>query len=112
MTPHYDTVDGDPCFAHLASVPDDIDDLVVMVHRDRAADVVRDAAERGIAACGCSRVLVASLQCPMTPSTCARCIASTSSRVRARSMFLEPVSWFHRVHRTARDMNASLQKAR
>jgi uncharacterized protein len=105
-----ETVAGDPCFADLASVPGDIDGVVVMVHRDRAVDVVRAAAERGVTrvwlfkglggpgavsddaleSCAIHGIDVVAGACPM--------------------MFLEPVGWFHRLHRTARRMNGSLAR--
>src|SRR5436190_7108754 len=48
VNPTCETVAGDRCYADLGSVPGDIDGVVVMVHRDRAADVVRAAAARGV----------------------------------------------------------------
>lgn len=112
MTPHCDTVDGDPCFAHLTSVPDDVDDLVVMVHRDRAADVVRDAAERGI-----TRVwLFKGLGGLAAVSDGSLRRVRVASRRRRRGCVpahvLGTCELVYRVHRTERDMNASLQKAR
>jgi uncharacterized protein len=112
VNPNCETVAGDPCYADLASVPGDIDGVVVMVHRDRAADVVRAAADRGIA-----RVwLFKGLGGPGAVSDDAleTCAVHGMEVVAGACplMFLEPVGWFHRVHRAARRMNGSLEKAR
>ena len=111
VNPNAETVDGDRCYADLASVPGDLDGVIVMVHRDRSADVVRQCVERGVprvwlfqGAGGASAVSDEAVQlchehgidvvagaCPL--------------------MFLEPVAWFHRIHRGIRHLKGSLVTA-
>jgi predicted CoA-binding protein len=110
VNPNYETVAGDRCYPDLASVTGDIDGLVVMVHRDRAADVVRAAAERGI-----PRVwLFKGLGAPGAVSEEAlhECALHGIAVVAGACplMFLEPVGGFHRLHRAARRMNGSLAR--
>src|SRR5688500_18005429 len=42
------TVDGDECYPSIVAVPGAVDGVLVMVHRDQSADVVRECVERGI----------------------------------------------------------------
>jgi predicted CoA-binding protein len=112
VNPNAETVAGDRCYPDLAKVPGDVDGVVVMVSRDRAADVVRAAAARGI-----TRVwLFRGLGSPGAVSEDAlEACAVHGVEVVAGAcplMFLGPVGWFHRVHRAARRMNGSLEKVR
>ena len=111
VNPHSANVDGQPCYPDLESVPGDVDGVIVMVHRDRAGDVVADAVARdipriwlfkGIGGAGavsdravelCRRhgIRVVAGACPL--------------------MFLEPVGGVHRFHRTLRRLNHSLGRA-
>ena len=111
VNPNAVVVEGDRCYPNLASVPGPIDGVVVMVSGDKSADVVRDCVPRdikwvwlfkGIGGSGavsqealdvCRRngIHVVAGACPL--------------------MFLEPVAWFHRAHRTVRHLNGSLAKA-
>jgi uncharacterized protein len=111
VNPHHDAVGDQPCYPDLASVPGEVDGVIVMVHRAKAADVVRACASLGVrrvwlfeglggagavsdAAVGLCRlhgIDVIPGACPL--------------------MFLEPVGWFHRIHRVARRANGTLAKA-
>jgi uncharacterized protein len=104
------TVADDPCYPDLASVPGELDGVIVMVNPGVAADVVRDAAALGIPRvwlfkglggpgavsdeavelCQQHGIAVVPGACPM--------------------MFLEPVGWFHRLHRGMRRRNGSLAR--
>src|SRR5664280_1080446 len=46
--PQAAAVDGMPCFADLASVPGDLDGVIVMVPAQRSAEVVQSAVENGV----------------------------------------------------------------
>ena len=48
VNPSATEVEGVPCFPDLAAVPGDIDGVVVATHPGVAAEVVRQAAERGV----------------------------------------------------------------
>lgn len=105
------TVAGDPCYPDLASVPGQLDGVIVMVNRDAAPEVVRDAAALGVPRvwlfkgiggsgavsneavelCDHHDIKVIPGACPM--------------------MFLEPVGWFHRIHRGVRHLNGALARA-
>ena len=95
----------------IAQVLSDIDGAVVMVHRDKAVEIVDACAAKGI-----SRVwLFKGLGAPgaVSEDAVARCGALGIDVVAGACplMFLEPVGWFHRVHRGARRLNGSLAKS-
>ena len=110
VNPKAGTVDGDPCYADLASVPGDVEGVIVMVPKDRSAEVVRACTARGVErvwlfqgiggpgsvsdeavqVCRENGITVVAGACPM--------------------MFLEPAGWFHRAHRTVRRMKGAIGK--
>ncbi|HEX7535550.1 MAG TPA: CoA-binding protein [Dermatophilaceae bacterium] len=109
--PQAAAVDGMPCFADLASVPGDLDGVIVMVPAQRSAEVVQSAVERGV-----PRVWLfqgAGGGGSVSPEAVELCKQHNVQVVAGACpmMFLEPVGWFHRVHRTFRRMNGSLAKA-
>jgi predicted CoA-binding protein len=111
VNPSTREVEGDLCYADLAAVPGDIDGVVVMVHRDRAAAVVDACIARGV-----RRVwLFKGVGGPgaVSEEAVALCRRHGIEVVEGACplMFLEPVSWFHRAHRTLRRMNGSLATA-
>jgi uncharacterized protein len=98
--PDADSIEGDPCVASIAALPDPIDAALVMVKPEAARTVVDECIARGItqiwlhrgagagavsdeaiAACEAADVAVIGGACPM--------------------MFAEPVGWFHKLHRLA-----------
>lgn len=101
-------VEGVARHADLASVPGDLDGVIVMVAAPQAAEAVRQCVDRGVrkvwlfrgiggvgavsddalALCEEHGIEVVAGACPL--------------------MFLEPVGWFHRMHRSARRMRGSL----
>ena len=105
------TVAGDPCYPDITTVPSQLDGAIVMVGAADAVSVVEACLERGvpriwlfkgvgskgavsdeaIAACEEAGVPVVAGACPL--------------------MFLEPVAWFHRVHRSVRRATHGLSKA-
>ena len=106
-----DTVAGDRCYQDLASVPGPIDGVLVMVGGARSGDVVRAAIERGV-----PRVwLFKGLGGPgaVTDEAVNLCKDHGVDVVAGACplMFLEPVGWFHKVHRTMRHLNGSLARA-
>jgi predicted CoA-binding protein len=111
VNPNATTVDGLTAYADLASVSGEIDGVIVMVNRDKAADVVSDCVSRGV-----KRVwLFKGLGAPGAVSEDALELAELHGvEVVAGAcplMFLEPVGWFHRLHRGARRLNGSLTAA-
>ena len=108
VNPTRETVAGDHCYPDLAAVPGPIDGVVVMVSQARAPDVVRACVERSV-----PRVwLFKGLGGPGALSDEAVRICETEGiDVVAGAcplMFLEPVGWFHRIHRGIRRLDGSL----
>lgn len=106
-----ETVDGDQCYPDLASVPGEVDAVLVMVHRDSAEQIVRDCIERGVTRIwlfkglgGASAVSYQALY------LCARNNITVIAGA-CPMMFLEPVGGAHRFHRTLRHLNGSLARA-
>jgi hypothetical protein len=102
------TVEGDTSYPTLAAVPGHLDGVIVMVGPDRSPAAVRDVAARGV-----PRVwLFQGLGGPGAATPEAISVAtSLGLEVIAGAcplMFLEPVGWFHRLHRGARRLNRSL----
>jgi predicted CoA-binding protein len=102
---------GDPSYAAIAEVPGPIDCAIVMVAAERAAGVVAECLDRGV-----PRIwLFKGLGAPGAISTEAvdlcrdRHVAVIPGACPL--MFLEPVGWFHRLHRRARQLNHSLARA-
>jgi uncharacterized protein len=105
------TVGGDACYPDLASVPGQLDGVIVMVDRDRAADVVRECLERSVSRVWLFKGLGG--RGSVSEEALALCRDSGVDVVGGACplMFLEPVSWFHRVHRSARHLSGSLATA-
>ncbi len=101
-------IDGDPCAKDLASVEGDLDGVIVMVPGHRSAEVVQQCIDRGI-----ERVwLFKGIGSEGAVSTEAVDLAMDHGLELVPGacpmMFLEPVGWFHRLHRSARRHNGSL----
>jgi len=111
VNPGRTTVQGDPCFPDLASVPGDLDGVIVMVGAERALDVIRATAERGI-----PRVwLFKGLGAPGAVSDETVALGDELGlEVIAGAcpmMFLEPTAWIHRAHRSIRRLNGSVARS-
>jgi predicted CoA-binding protein len=95
------TVDGDPAYPDLASVPGDLDGVIVMVGRADAAGVVRAAIARGV-----PRVwLFKGIGAGALSAEAERLCEEAGVEVVAGAcplMFLEPTGWAHRFHRGIR----------
>lgn len=102
-------VDGDPVHADVASVPGDLDGAIVMVSADRAVEVVRQCIDRGIEKIW----LFQGIGGPgaVSDEAIRSCAEAGVSVVPGACplMFLEPVGWFHRLHRSARKLRGSLE---
>lgn len=110
VNPRAERVSGDACYPDLASLPGSVDGAIVMVGRDRAAEVVRDCITAGV-----PRVwLFKGIGSPGAVSSEALGLCEEHGiPVVAGAcplMFLEPVGWFHRVHRSVRHVNGSLSR--
>jgi len=104
-------VDGRRAYPRLQDVPHPVDGVIVMVSGDAAVDVVEDAAAAGIEQVwlfkgvgGAGAVSAASL---------AACERHGIDPVAGACplMFLEPVSSFHRIHRSIRRHRGAVEGA-
>ena len=91
-------IEGDPAFQSLADVPDPVDGVIVMVPADSAADVVRQAVERGITRVWLHRGVG---QGAVTAEAVKLCSDNGIAVVDGACplMFDEPVKGVHRFHR-------------
>ena len=48
VNPNVDEVDGEPCYASLADLPEAVDQIVIVIPPDETAQVVEEAAEQGV----------------------------------------------------------------
>jgi len=103
-------VGGRPGYPHLQDVPRPVDGVIVMVTGDAAVDVIDDAAAAGIEHVwlfkgigGDGAVSEASL------AACKR-HGITPVAGACPLMFLEPVTAFHRIHRSVRRHRGAVDK--
>jgi predicted CoA-binding protein len=104
------SVEGRAGYADLDSVPGELDGVIVMVHRDRALEVVRACAARGVPRVWLFKGLGAA---GAVSDEAAQLCREHDIAVVAGAcplMFLEPVGWFHRVHRGFRHLDGSLAR--
>ncbi|WCO66553.1 CoA-binding protein [Iamia majanohamensis] len=104
-------VAGQPCHRTLADVPGDLDGVVVMTSAEAATEVVRDCLDLGV-----DHVwLFKGLGGPGALSDDAvRLCREHDIDVVAGAcplMFLEPVGWFHKVHRAARHLRGDVARS-
>ena len=48
VNPHAETVEGAPCYPDLASIPGELDGVVIATHPKVSTDLVRQCADRGV----------------------------------------------------------------
>jgi predicted CoA-binding protein len=91
-------IEGDASFASLRDLPEAVDGVVVMVPKERAAEVVDEAIERGIPRVWLHRGIGSSC---VSDAAVEHCRAAGVEVVDGACpfMFMEPVQGFHRVHR-------------
>ena len=111
VNPNAQAVAGDRCYPDLASVPAPLDGAIVMVNKAAAPDVVRACVAHGV-----PRVwLFKGLGGPgaLSDEAVQLCEDNGIDVVAGACplMFLQPVGWFHKVHRGVRHLNGSLSKA-
>lgn len=104
------SVEGDACFADLASVPGDLDGVIVMVPAAAAADVARAAVARGVPRVWFFKGVGSGALSAEAIEVCRDAGVATIDGA-CPLMFLEPAAWLHRAHRTLRRLNRSIAKA-
>ncbi|MGD9999665.1 MAG: CoA-binding protein [Ilumatobacteraceae bacterium] len=108
VNPSRPDVAGRTCYPDVASVPGDPDRVLVMVPADRAVQVVRDCIATGI-----RRIwLFRGVGGPGATSSEATQLCHDAGIELIDGacplMFLQPVGWFHRVHRSIRRRRGAL----
>ncbi len=91
-------VEGDPCVASVAELPDGVDGIIVMLDAERALPVVQAALARGIGMIWLHHGIGSGADSDEAIVACRD--AGVTVIVGCPQMFAEPVGWFHRVHRT------------
>ena len=105
------TVDAQPCYPDLAAVPGAIDGVIVMVYRDnRAIEVVRDCVERAVPRVWLFKGLGGKGMGAVSDVVVELCHEHGIEVIAGACplMFLEPVGWDHRVHRSIRRRKGAL----
>ncbi len=108
--PRATSVAGVECYPSISEVPGQVDGVIVMVHAEAAADVVRQSLDRDIRKVwlfkGVGRGSVSDEAIRLCEEAGAEVIAGACPL-----MFLEPVGGVHRFHRTIRRANRSLARS-
>ena len=101
-------VEGDTAYTDLEAVPGDIDGVIVMVAGDQSAAIVDQSAARGVTKVWLFRGLGG--DGAASDAAVRRCHDLDLQVVAGACplMFLEPAGWVHRLHRSARRHNHSL----
>jgi predicted CoA-binding protein len=111
VNPNRPTVGDHPCYPDRASIPGQLDGVVVLVPAAAAADVVRDAAAAGITKVWLFKGLGAPGAVSDEVLELCKQHGMTVVAGACPLMFLEPVGAFHRFHRAMRRLNHSVAKA-
>jgi predicted CoA-binding protein len=111
VNPNAEMVAGDRCYPNLASVPAELDGVMVVVNPTAAMQVVNDCIALGIRHIWLFKGLGG--QGAVSEDAVKRCHENYIDVVAGACpfMFLEPVGWFHKLHRGMRHLNGSLAKA-
>ena len=111
VNPNAQHVAGDPCYPDLASVPAALDGVIVVVNRTAALEVVGECIELGLRRVWLFKGLGG--KSATSDEAVRRCEANGVDVIAGACplMFLEPVGWFHKVHRGMRHLNRSLSRA-
>lgn len=106
VNPAAETVEGEPCYPSLLTLPSPVDGAVVMAPREQALQVVRDAAAAGI-----RRVWLQ--QGAESQAAIDACRQAGIDVVAGECilMFAKPPShWIHRAHRFGRSLFGTLPR--
>ncbi len=108
VNPNATMVNGRACMPDLDSVAGDIDGAIIMVGQGRAAEVVRACAARGIRRVWLFKGVGPGALCDEAVDT-AHQLGVEVVAGACPLMFLEPVGWFHRMHRSIRCMKGAVK---
>jgi uncharacterized protein len=111
VNPTTTTATGTRCWPDLASVPGPVDGVIVMVPAESSADVVRAAIARGVTQVWLFRGIGG--RGAVSEEAVALCRENNVNVVEGACplMFLEPVGFAHRMHRSVRRMRGAVERA-
>ena len=98
VNPHASVIDGVPCYPDLASIPGTLDGVVIATHPRVAADIVRQAARRGVRAVWFHRSFGAGSAAADAIEECRR-LNVTAIVGGCPLMYCEPIDVIHRCMR-------------
>lgn len=101
VNPHADRIGDDPCVATVAELPPDLDGAVVMVPAEASLGVVEACIEHGIPRIWLHKGAGPSSVSPDAVHLCHEHGVEVIDGA-CPMMFVEPVAWFHRIHRSVR----------
>jgi predicted CoA-binding protein len=110
VNPHSTTAAGVPCWPDLASVPGPVDGVVVMVPAAASAEILKAAIARGVTHVWLFRGIGG--HGAVTDEAVALCQEHHVSVIAGACplMFLEPVGFGHRMHRTVRRVKGAVER--
>ena len=108
VNPTAQAVAGVAAYPSLRDVPGDLDGVVVMVNASKSAAVVRDCVERGVDKIWLFKGLGGPGAVADDALAAAAAAGVTVIPGACPLMFLEPVGWFHRLHRAVRRHRGAL----
>jgi predicted CoA-binding protein len=106
--PAAEALDAFPVHRDIRDVPGELDGVIVVVPAAASADVVRGCAARGVRRVWLFRGIGSSGAVSDEAVAAAEEAGMEVVPGACPLMFLEPVSWFHRVHRRARRLRGGL----
>lgn len=107
VNPHAQEVDGDPCVATVADLPDDVDGAIVMVPPESSAGVVQDCIDHGIPRVWLHKGAGPSADTEEAVTLCREHGVHVVDGA-CPMMFMDDAAWFHRVHRWGREVTHHL----
>lgn len=102
-------VDGERCYPTLDDVPGPVDAVVVVVAAPTSVDVVRDCARLGVGKVWLFQGLGGPGAASEEAVRTAEALGLEVVPGACPLMFLDPVGWFHRIHRAGRRATGSIR---
>jgi uncharacterized protein len=105
VNPNMETVNGNVCYASVSALPADVKSLLVLTRRDRTAGIVRDAVARGMDNIWIQQMSETEEAVGIAEEARVNLVAK-----KCILMFLQPVTGFHKFHRTLMKIFGRLPK--
>lgn len=111
VNPHATTVAGDPCFPDLASIPEPVTAVLVMVKADQSLGVAEQCVALGIAHVWLFKGIGGPGAVSDDAVRLLQAHGVTVVEGACPLMFLEPVAMVHRIHRGVRRLRGAVRAA-